>query len=82
MTPAAFQPEHVDTPAKIENAVGQLVLFRAYLLYHIKAAKTYLHARMRFRVDSLLQVLRRAQPEDPFGGKEKKLISGKTFKRK
>ena len=57
----------------------QLVMFRTYLDYHIKAAKAYLHARMRARVDGWLAVLNRAQPDEPFGGKEKRTASGKTF---
>lgn len=57
----------------------QLVLFRTYLDYHIKAAKAYLHARMRTRVDGWLAVLNRAQPDEPFGGKEKKTAAGRAF---
>ncbi|KAA0170424.1 hypothetical protein FNF28_01418 [Cafeteria roenbergensis] len=53
---------HVETPAKLSQAVDKLVLLRAFLLYHIKAAKAALHTRMRARVDSWLQVLRRASP--------------------
>jgi actin related protein 2/3 complex, subunit 2 len=53
---------HVDTPAKLQRVVDRMVLLRTYLLYHIKAAKAALHVRMRARVDSLLQVLRRAHP--------------------
>ena len=57
----------------------QLVMFRTYLDYHIKAAKAYLHARMRSRVDGWLTVLNRAQPDEAFGGKEKKTAGGKAF---
>ena len=39
-----------------------------------------MHARMRKRVDALLQVLNRARP-DPPEGKAKKTIGGKTFTR-
>ena len=49
--------------------------------YHIKAAKTNLHMRMRRKVRGWLQVLNRAAlaSEAP---KEKKTISGRTFTRK
>jgi hypothetical protein len=50
--------------------VTQLVMFRAFLDYHIKAAKSYLHMRMRSRIDAWLQVLNRAQPDEPFKGAE------------
>jgi hypothetical protein len=57
---------HLDSPAKFDNAVTQLVMLRAFLDYHIKAAKSYLHMRMRNRIDTWLQVLNRAQPDEPF----------------
>mmetsp|Transcript_20029 Transcript_20029/g.33055 ORF Transcript_20029/g.33055 Transcript_20029/m.33055 type:complete len:308 (+) Transcript_20029:56-979(+) len=52
---------HVEGP-KMEKAITMFQMFRAYLLYHIKASKAMLHARMRSRVDLLLQVLKRADP--------------------
>ena len=54
---------------------------RHYLHYHIKAAKTNLHMRMRRKVRGWLQVLNRAAlaSEAP---REKKTISGRTFTRK
>lgn len=48
-------------------------------MYHIKCSKAYMHDRMRKRVDSLLQVLNRAKAE-PLEPKEKKTMTGKTFK--
>ena len=59
----------------IEEALGDR------LHYHIKAAKTNLHMRMRRKVRGWLQVLNRAtlSSEAP---KEKKTISGRTFTRK
>jgi actin related protein 2/3 complex subunit 2 len=75
-------PSHFNTDAKRENAASQMAMFRTYLTYHIKAAKGYLHARMRTRADLLQKVLNRAVPDDPFAEKEKKLASGKTFVRK
>ena len=75
-------PNSCKTDNQKEIIAGQFSLFRNYLLYHIKAGKAYLHARMRNRCDSLQRVLNRAIPEDPFAEKEKKLASGKTFVRK
>mmetsp|Transcript_21867 Transcript_21867/g.76745 ORF Transcript_21867/g.76745 Transcript_21867/m.76745 type:complete len:317 (-) Transcript_21867:2752-3702(-) len=74
------QKTHVEG-AKQERVVAQLSNFRSYTDYHIKAAKTYLHMRMRERVNKLLQVLNRAVPP-AFEAKEKKLASGKRFTRK
>jgi actin related protein 2/3 complex subunit 2 len=67
---------NVDTPEKMERAIGRLVLFRTYLLYHIKAAKAALHARMRNRVTSWLQVLRRAHPPSASSKASKMLRKG------
>ena len=63
----------------MEHLASHLQNFRAYLNYHVKASKTYLHSRMRKRVSLLLQALKQAKPEDKSAGK--KTISGKTFKR-
>lgn len=52
---------HVDTIEKCEKAATMLQGFRNYLHYHIKCSKTYLHIRMRKRVDLLLQGLRSIQ---------------------
>lgn len=60
------------------GAISKIQVFRDYFHYHIKASKSYLHSRMRARVDSLLKVLNRAKPELP---SEQKTASGKTFKR-
>jgi len=35
-------PAHVESDAKLDRAVCRLSQFRAFLLYHMKAAKTYL----------------------------------------
>jgi actin related protein 2/3 complex subunit 2 len=74
-----FEARHVSNEAVMEKIVTMLAGFRAYLLYHIKATKTYLHMRMRKRVNSWLQILNRAVPE--VESTEKKTASGKTFKR-
>ncbi|CAK4147642.1 unnamed protein product [Aphanomyces euteiches] len=51
----AIFKSHVDSDAKREKACTLIQGFRNYLHYHIKASKTYLHIRMRKRVDLLLQ---------------------------
>jgi len=66
--------------AKALPAAFTLVSFRNYLHYHIKCCKSYLHTRMRLRVENLLKVLNRAKQEEP--SKEKKTATGRTFKRK
>ncbi len=75
-------PAAAKTEAQREAVASQYSLFRTYLQYHIKAAKSYLHARMRNRSEAMQRVLNRAIPEDPFADREKKLASGKTFVRK
>lgn len=51
----AIFPTHVDTTEKRIKAATLVQGLRNYLHYHIKASKTYLHIRMRKRVDLLLQ---------------------------
>lgn len=51
----AIFPTHVDTLEKRVKAASLVQGLRNYLHYHIKASKTYLHIRMRKRVDLLLQ---------------------------
>ncbi|KAJ8610433.1 hypothetical protein CTAYLR_007142 [Chrysophaeum taylorii] len=83
-------PRHVATPEKLDKVVEALVGFRNYLLYHIKAAKTNMHIRMRRKVFDWLQVLNRAQLLDASSATtsskdaapKKKTISGRTFVRK
>jgi hypothetical protein len=72
-------PTAYKTDAQREAVASQLALFRSFLQYHLKAAKTYLHARMRSRAENLQKILNRAIPEDPFADKDKKLASGRTF---
>eukprot|EP01041_Mallomonas_annulata_P009037 gene9037-18716_t len=74
----AFEERHV-TGARKDHAVTLLTGFRTYLHYHIKCSKTYLHIRMRKKVDGWMQVLNRAMPEVEH---EKKTITGRTFTRK
>lgn len=51
----AIFPSHVDSLEKRAKAASLVQGLRNYLHYHIKASKTYLHIRMRKRVDLLLQ---------------------------
>lgn len=74
----ALFDRHISTPKRLENSINMLLGFRDYMLFHIKASKTYLHMRMRERVDTLLKVLNRAVPAVET---EKKTASGKSFKR-
>jgi len=71
---------HVDSTPKKNNAIKLLVNFLTYLQYHVKATKTYMHMRMRSKVNGLLQVLSRAKQEST-EEKEKKTFQGKSFVR-
>jgi len=73
-----FQP-HI-AAAKREKTIDNIMTFRNYLHYHLKCSKAFLHTRMRNRVRTFLQVLNRAKSE-PTESKEKKTITGRTFKR-
>lgn len=73
-------PRHVVKGPVREETISRIQLFRDYLHYHIKCSKAYMHTRMRARVQDFLKVLNRAKPEAP-ADKEKKLASGKTFRR-
>ncbi|CAM6109945.1 unnamed protein product [Calypogeia fissa] len=70
-------PLHVEGE-KLDRVVWILSTFYAYVSYHIKCSKAFMHTRMRRRVETLIQVLNRAKPEEP---KEKKAFSGRVFKR-
>jgi len=72
-----FQP-HI-AAAKREKTIDNIMTFRNYLHYHLKCSKAFLHTRMRNRVRTFLQVLNRAKSEPET--KEKKTITGRTFKR-
>lgn len=75
----AILKDHLKSPDKKEAVVTVLQTFRTYLQYHIKMAKSHFHSKMRKRVAELIKVLNRAKT--PQVNKEKKLASGKTFKR-
>ena len=62
-----------------EETISRIQIYRDYLHYHLKCSKAYMHSRMRARVSEFLKVLNRAKPEDNSG--EKKLASGRTFRR-
>lgn len=72
--------QHLE-PKNSFKTINLIQSFRNYLQYHIKCSKAYMHERMRTRVAQWLQVLNRARLE-PFEAKQKKLASGRTFKRK
>ncbi|KAJ1567481.1 hypothetical protein HK405_005811 [Cladochytrium tenue] len=68
-------PRHFVEGTVREETIARIQLFRDYLHYHIKASKSYMHSRMRTRVESFLKVLNRAKPEKPDELKEKKTAS-------
>ena len=72
---------HVATPQKLEKTCDLLLGFRNYVHFHIKAAKTNMHMRMRRKVASWIQVVNRAvlTSDKP---REMKTAGGKTFTRK
>jgi len=64
------------------KTIDNIILFRNYLMYHIKCAKAYLHTRMRIKTAAWLQVINRAKMKEPDEKeKEKKTITGRTFER-
>jgi actin related protein 2/3 complex subunit 2 len=65
--------------AKRDKTIDNIQTFRNYLHYHLKCSKAFLHTRMRNRVRSFLLVLNRAKSEPE--NKEKRTITGRTFKR-
>jgi len=77
---------HVDKPEKIKNAAALFAGFRTYILYHVKGAKTYLQSRMRMRVELMLKVLNRANPdaaeaEKNVGRRNTATVTTKAFRR-
>jgi len=66
--------------ARREQTVDNIMLFRNYLMYHIKCSKAYMHTRMRARTEVLLQVLNRAKMKEK--SSEKKTMTGRTFVKK
>jgi len=66
-------PSHVKGD-KLDNAVENVIGFRAYLTYHIKCAKAFFHQSMRARVKKMQQILNRARYEADDQRKKKKII--------
>lgn len=62
-----------------QKTIDNIMLFRNYLMYHIKCAKAYLHTRMRLKTAFWLQVINRAKMKQSEG--EKTTITGRTFAR-
>lgn len=73
-------PRHL-TRQRREESISHIQTFRDYFHYHIKAAKAYMHSRMRRRVADFLKVLNRAKPEAEEGEKkERKTATGRSFR--
>ncbi|GLJ16931.1 hypothetical protein SUGI_0292340 [Cryptomeria japonica] len=70
-------PRHV-VGKKLEKTVWSLSSFHSYVNYHIKCSKSFMHTRMRRRVETLIQALNRAKPEVE---KDKKTAQGRSFRR-
>ncbi|RUS89049.1 hypothetical protein EGW08_003160 [Elysia chlorotica] len=70
-------PRHTNKNAK-DNTINLIHMLRDYLHYHIKCSKAYIHQSMRAKTTDFLKVLNRARPE--IKDKEKKTITGKTFR--
>lgn len=69
-------PRHT-APEAMDNTINLIHTLRNYLHYHIKCSKAFIHSHMRAKTSDLLKILNRARPEQV---KDKKTISGKTFK--
>lgn len=67
--------------ARREATIDNIMLFRNYLMYHIKCSKAYMHTRMRLRTEAMLLVVNRAKMKEKGDG-EKKTITGRTFVKK
>ncbi|KAE7996447.1 hypothetical protein FH972_001171 [Carpinus fangiana] len=68
-------PRHVEGK-KLDRTVWSLSTFHAYVSYHVKCSEGFMHTRMRRRVESLIQALDRAKPEN-----SKKTVQSRSFKR-
>lgn len=92
LTITLFPQQHFAQERQRQACAMHLAHFRPYLHYHMTAAKSALHARMRSTVSSLQGVLGRAQEEAAcvsasLGGgtavdQGKKTATGRTFVRK
>ncbi|KAE8709261.1 Actin-related protein 2/3 complex subunit 2A [Hibiscus syriacus] len=70
-------PRHVEG-RKLDRTVWNLSTFHAYVNYHVKCSEGFMHSRMRRRVESLIQALNCAKPEQE---KTKKTSQTRSFKR-
>ncbi|XVF00429.1 hypothetical protein REPUB_Repub04eG0000800 [Reevesia pubescens] len=70
-------PRHVEGK-KLDRTVWNLSTFHAYVNYHVKCSEGFMHTRMRRRVESLIQALNRAKPDQE---KTKKTAHTRSFKR-
>jgi len=68
---------HIKKETRV-STTNLVLMFRDYLLYHIKCTKAFMHTRMRSRCASLLLVLNRAKPDVE---KVAKTAQGRTFAR-
>ncbi|XP_021300161.1 actin-related protein 2/3 complex subunit 2A isoform X1 [Herrania umbratica] len=74
---AVIFPRHVEGK-KLDRTVWNLSTFHAYVNYHVKCSEGFMHTRMRRRVESLIQALNRAKPDQE---KTKKAAHTRSFKR-
>nr|KJB48064.1 hypothetical protein B456_008G052300 [Gossypium raimondii] len=70
-------PRHVEG-RKLDRTVWNLSTFHAYVNYHVKCSEGFMHSRMRRRVESLIQALNCAKPDQE---KTKKTPQTRSFKR-
>ncbi|KAK8504200.1 hypothetical protein V6N13_062559 [Hibiscus sabdariffa] len=70
-------PRHVEG-RKLDRTVWNLSTFHAYVNYHVKCSEGFMHSRMRRRVESLIQALNCAKPDQE---KTKKTAHTRSFKR-
>ncbi|KAE8659437.1 Actin-related protein 2/3 complex subunit 2A [Hibiscus syriacus] len=70
-------PRHVEGK-KLDRTVWNLSTFHAYVNYHVKCSEGFMHSRMRRRVESLIQALNCAKPDQE---KTKKTSQTRSLKR-
>ncbi|KAK9707325.1 hypothetical protein RND81_07G189300 [Saponaria officinalis] len=70
-------PRHVEGK-KLDRTVWNLSTFHAYVSYHVKCSEGFMHTRMRRRVESLIEALDRAKPDQDT---TKKVGTKTSFKR-
>ncbi|KAJ9127885.1 hypothetical protein QFC24_000170 [Naganishia onofrii] len=71
-------PRHFANEDTAKASILQILTFRNYLHYHLKASKSYMHSRMRIRVHTFGQILNRAKPE--VQAVERRTATGRTFR--